>query len=94
MLRLALGKTAGERLAGDHRADQIFAGYFLVAMAPFALSMLSDGLHLQRGPIFYGWMILSCTWAVLVVGLLLREVLSVTREVFRTAAERRRQRSR
>lgn len=57
-------KTAFERIAGFSKSDRVDAKFLLLALAPFVPVMISDGLDLSRGALWYGWFWLSVIWAV------------------------------
>ena len=60
-------KTVGQRIAGYSKSARIEAKFFLFALAPFVLLMISDELGWSRGAVWHGWFWLCATWAVFVL---------------------------
>jgi hypothetical protein len=79
--QLLEGKTAGSRLRGYTRGERVEHKFLLLAIAPFCVLMVSDGLGWQRAGPLEIWMWLSVAWAVFVIGYMFAALAKTVRRM-------------
>ena len=61
-------KTARHRIAGLAKSERLDAMFFLLAIAPFVPTLVSDKLDWPRGILWHIWWWLSVLWALSILG--------------------------
>lgn len=62
-------KMARKRIAGFSKSERVDAKFYLLALAPFILVMISDEMGLSRGVLWHAWWWLSVVWAIVIFGI-------------------------
>ena len=87
--RMGEGQTAPDRLSGYWKSERAEAKFFLLALAPFLLIVVSDQLGWPRGPLWHVWLWISFAWALGIVSILFATYWRVGRWYQRRNSKRR-----
>ena len=71
LFELGFGQTADERFKGLNRSNRNEAKWFLLALAPVLLLMVSDWAGFERGALWTFWASFSAIWFVIIFGTLM-----------------------